>query len=212
MIIKMTQILIQNVSLKATVLPNYKNIKSHKTLMKWQLANMSLILSLKPQLVVQRAFQGLCTPVLACSGTHIQYSRLYEIKCFIHPNSSPLPPSFPFNGHANGSGHQPPLSSHIWLESFLRWTLTTLFIGGQPLTHKLITILTVVWDCHHSLNRWGGEVRRAITWIFASACLSLCPHTKSSRWPHSRESVHSGGIGAHLETRQIVVGVRESLV
>lgn len=102
----------------------------------------------------------------------------HKIKCFIHPNTFPLRPSFPLNGCTNGSGHQPSLSSHIWLKSFLPWTLTMLFIWGQPVTHKLVTILTVVWDCHHSLNCSGGEKGSAITWAFASAFLVLCPHKR----------------------------------
>lgn len=128
---------------------------------------------------------------------------------------SPLPPhpSFLFNGCPNASGHQPPLSSHIWLESCLLWTLTALFIWIRLVTRALVTILTVVWDCHHSLNCSGGEEGRAITWTFASASPVLRPHKRliaSADLARKGPSIHSGGIGEHLDNRPTAVGSREN--
>lgn len=106
---------------------------------------------------------------------------------------------------ANGSGHQPPLVASGWHHFCAGpWTL---FFWGQSVTHKLVTILTVVWDCHHSLNGSDREEGRVITRIFASSCLLLFPH--SLCWPHMQESVHSGEKGAHLDTTRTVVGSRD---
>lgn len=82
------------------------------------------------------------------------FKHLFEP--LLHPHTSPLAPFFTSGGHANGSG----LSGHIWLKQFFTWTLTRLFIRGQPVTRTLVTILTVTFRLPafiKALSRRGGE-------------------------------------------------------
>lgn len=102
----------------------------------------------------------------------------YQLECV---SKSKCSENIEFEGEfilhpTNSSRCQLPLSSHICLKPFSYWTLTTGFICGQPLTHTLVTVLTVVSDGRRSLNCSGRGERRAITRALASICFVLHLH------------------------------------